>query len=296
MLPNFLIIGAGRSGTTSLHRYLGQHPDVFMSAVKEPSFFRFADGEIPFRGPGTEWLRRTAVTTRAQYEALFAAAGGARAIGEASPGYLIDHAVPARIHAVIPGARLVAILRHPVERAHAAYLGLRRDGLDPAPTFEEALADEDRRLREGWPFAGLARNGFYHRMLVRYYERFPRERIRVHLFEDFVARPGVVLRDVFAFLGVDPSFVPDVSRRHGATGIVKNPVVRALWTRSETARRLVRRFLPLRWRDRAFGWVTSDLVKPPLAPATRAALLDVFREDILALQALIGRDLSSWLR
>lgn len=150
-LPTFLIIGSGRSGTTSLHAYLRQHPEVFMSEVKEPSFFSFMDGGIPSRGPGSEWLRRTAVTTREAYEALFAASAGARAIGEASPAYLIDPAVPARIHALIPHVRLVAILRHPAERAHAAYLGRRRDGLDPAPTFEAALRDEDRRLGQGSP-------------------------------------------------------------------------------------------------------------------------------------------------
>jgi hypothetical protein len=104
------------------------------------------------------------------------------------------------------------------------------------------------------------------------------------------------MRDLFTFLDVDPRFVPDVSGRFGATGDVKNPAIRALWTRSMGARRLVRPFLPVRWRNRAFHWVTRDVIRPPLAPETRAQLVDVFRADIIALQELIGRDLSAWLR
>jgi hypothetical protein len=112
VLPNFLIVGAGRSGTTSLYEYLRQHPQVFMSRVKEPNYFAF-EGEIP-HGPGAAWLRATSVRTREAYEALFAEAGSARAIGEASARYLRSEGAPERIHALLPDARLVGILRNPV--------------------------------------------------------------------------------------------------------------------------------------------------------------------------------------
>jgi hypothetical protein len=190
----------------------------------------------------------------------------------------------------------VAILRDPAERAHAQWLGLRRDGVDPAPTFEEALREEDRRIREGWPYAGLTMNSRYHRMLSRYYELFPREQIRILLFEDLVADPLAVMRSLFAFLGVDPAFVPDVSRRHGGTGSVRNPVLRALWTGTAGARRVVRPLVPQRWRDGMFAWITHGGVKEPLAPAVRAQLVELFRDDALALQDMVGRDLSAWRR
>jgi hypothetical protein len=295
-LPNFLIIGAGRAGTTSLHHYLRQHPEVFMPERKEPSYFAWANGVLPSGIPGADWLRQTVVTTRPAYEALFAGATGARAIGETSPAYLASAEAPARIRAMIPDARLVAILRDPVERAHAQWLGLRRDGVDPAPTFEEALRQEDRRISAGWPYAGLTRNSFYHRLLSRYVEQFPPEQIRVCLFDELVADPLALMRDLFTFLGVDPGFVPDVSRRHGGTGRVRNPVLRALWTGTAGARRVVRPLVPQRWRDGMFAWITHDGVKEPLAPVTRARLVGLFRDDVLALQDMLGRDLSAWLR
>ena len=295
-LPNFLIIGAGRAGTTSLHHYLRQHPEVFMPERKEPSYFAWADGALPSGVPGTDWLRETVVTSRTAYEAMFADARGARAIGEASPAYLASSDAPARIQATIPDARLVAILRDPVERAHAQWLGLRRDGVDPAPTFEEALRQEDRRISAGWPYAGLTLNSFYHRLLSRYYERFPPEQIRVCLFDELAADPLALMRDLFTFLGVDPGFVPDVSRRYGGTGTVRNPMLRALWTGTASARHLVRPLLPLQWRNAVFAWITRDGMKEPLAPATRAQLVERFRDDVMALQGLIGRDLSAWLR
>jgi len=296
-LPNFLIIGSGRSGTTSLYEYMRRHPDVFMSDVKEPSYFAYMEGAgLPTKGRHAEWVRRNAVTTRQAYEDLFANAGTATAIGEASPIYLIHPAAPDRIRAALPDVRLIAILRHPVDRAHAAWFGLLRDGDEDSATIEEALTMEDSRLREGWtPSAGLVHNGLYFQMLSRYYDRFAQGRIRVYLYEDLVRDPQGLLREIFEFLDVDPGFIPDLSQRFASTGVVRNPLLRVLWRNSRTPRRLARAFLPRAWRDGAYAWVTRDLVKPPLAPATRAMLMERFRPDIIALQTLIGRDLSVWL-
>jgi hypothetical protein len=297
-LPNFLIIGAGRSGTTSLWEYLRQHPEVFMSALKEPHFFTFMEGEFPSRGRGLGVLRQNAVTDRARYEALFADAGNAKAVGEASPSYLRAPQVPGRIRALIPAARLVVILRHPVDRTYSDYIGLVRDGLETARTFEESLRDQERRRRDGHTFASLVESGFYHRHLTRYYDHFPREQIRVYLHEDLVQDPVALLQSLFSFLEVDPTFVPDVSRRYGRTGVIQNPLLRFLWTRVGPVARStpLPLVLPREVRARIIRRITRDIVQPPMNPETRAELLDVFREDITALQDLIGRDLSGWLR
>jgi hypothetical protein len=293
MLPNFLVIGAARSGTTSLYEYLRQHAEIFMSPVKEPSYFVSPRG--PQRGPGGVWIRRTAVTTLAEYEALFAGAGDARAIGEASPGYLPAPDAPGRIAELLPEVRLVAILRDPVERAYAQYLGLRRDGLEPASTFEEALRDDDRRLRDGWPLAGLVETGKYHHHLSRYYECFPRDRIRVYLHEDLHADPAGLTRDLLSFLDVDPDRPLDTSRVHGRTGLVRNRTLGVLWTHSRRARDSLRPVVPRRVRAGVRRWALRDMERPPLDPVTRARLVRVFRPDILALEELIDRDLSAWL-
>jgi hypothetical protein len=295
VLPNFLVIGAGRSGTTSLYEYLREHPEVFMSPVKEANYFAFPEGHEPERGPGGVLVRRDAVTTLAEYEALFEGAGDARAIGEASPRYLWTPEAPARIDALLPDVRLVAILRNPVERAYASYLGLRRDGLEPEPTFEDALRADERRQREGWPFASLIETGRYHRHLSRYYERFPADRIRVYLHDDLRTDAAGLVRDLLSFLGVDPDFAPDTSRVHGRTGVVRNRALGVLWSRSGRVRDGLGPVVPRRVREGVRRWVLSDMERPQIEPATRAELVRVFRPDVLALEELIGRDLSAWL-
>ena len=211
------------------------------------------------------------------------------------PAYLHAPEAPARIGELLPDVRLVAILRDPVERAYAQYLGLRRDGLEPAPTFEQALRDDDRRVRDGWPLAGLVATGLYHRHLSRYYERFQPGRIRVYLHEDLHADPDGLIRDLLSFLGVDPAFAPDTSRVHGRTGVVRNRALGVLWNRSRRARDSLGPIVPRSVREGVRRWVLRDMERPPLDPATRARLVRVFRPDILALEELIGRDLSPWL-
>src|SRR5436309_11753413 len=115
-LPNFLIIGAAKAGTTSLYHYLRQHPDIYMSPVKEPAYY--ASASVAARSGRSRGIR-----TRAAYERLFAAAGAERARGEASPQYLNDDAAPDRIAADLRDVRLIVSLRNPVDRAYSSYLG-----------------------------------------------------------------------------------------------------------------------------------------------------------------------------
>jgi hypothetical protein len=266
-----------------------------MSRPKEPRFFDHMEGErIPPDHPHAAWLNDTIVTTREAYEALFAGAGDAKAIGEASPSYIRNPVVPRRVKALIPRVRLVAILREPVERAYASWLGSKRDGAAAAPTFEQALRDEELG-RAPSRHQGFVAYGCYASQLERWYAVFPREQLRVYLFDDLLDDPHALLRDLHGFLGVDPDFLPDVTVRHGATGRIANPVLRVAWERSARARLRVRRHLPQGMRDRAYAWVVRDLVKPPMREETRAALRERLRPEVLALQDLLGRDLSHWL-
>jgi hypothetical protein len=293
-LPTFLIVGAGRSGTTTLYQALRRHPQVFMSPVKEPSYFVYCDRQLP-DGPGAGWVRETAVTTLEEYEALFAEAGGARAIGEASPRYLSSAAAPERIHALLPEVRLVAILRNPVDRAFANYLGFRRDGFDPAPTFDAALDDQERRRREGWAFGAFLDFGLYARQLERYRRLFGQQQLRVYLFEDLVDAPAALSRDLLEFIGVDPEAALDLSERHGRTGELRGPLLGWLWRHSTRVRALVRPAVPLALRDAAFAWVMRGQRKPEMTASQRDRLLDFYADDITRLQELLQRDLSAWL-
>ena len=301
-LPNFLVIGAGKSGTTSLYHYLRQHPQIFMSPTKEPKFFALEGVGIYFRGPGdqevmTQTADNRSVTEIGAYERLFDGVRGEKAIGEASPIYLHSPQAPARIRHHIPDAKLVAVLRNPVERAYSAYLHQVRDGREWLG-FREALRAEEGRIRDGWaPGWRYRRVGFYFEHLSRYYELFGAEKLRVYLYEDLSESPVSVSQDIFRFLGVDGSFVPDTSLRHNPSGIPKSKALVALIKRPNPLKSAARAILPEKLRKRLSASLqTRNLSKaPPMPEEARRELVEAYREDVLRLEGLIGRDLSGWL-
>ena len=290
-MPNFFIVGAQKAGTTSLYHYLDQHPQVFMSPRKEPHFFEGMHQE--FRRPGR---RNAPVSDPAEYQALFEGASGERAIGEASASYLYSPRAPGLINGSVPDARIIAVLRHPADRAYSNYLHCVQVGREPLGSFAEALQAEQSRMRDKWgPLWYYKHKGFYHAQVKRYFDTFGRGHVGVWLYEDLRNDPLGTLREVFRFLDIDERFVPDASMEYNPSGV---PRVGRLYkgVRTLTARNpaLVERVLPARVR----GYVKRRiLVKPPpFPPEVRRQLTYSYKEDILRLQDLIGRDLSIWLR
>ena len=293
-LPNFFVIGAGKSGTTSLWRYLEQHPEVYMSAIKEPNFFTFEGGVPDFRGPRTPW----AVTDLEAYRALFAGVSEEKAIGEASAYYLYSEEAPKRIRHHVPDAKLVAVLRNPVDRAYSHFLYRLAQGGEGLTDFAQALDAEEERVRERWgPSFHYKRRGFYHEQLSRYYDLFGPEQIRVYLYEDLKEDPVGMTQSIFRFLGVDDAFVPDTSRRHNVARIPRSRALQAFIEKPNPFKSVLRPFLPKGLRKRiALNLRNRNLAKPPPMPeGVREGLTEAYREDILKLQKLVGRDLSGWL-
>jgi hypothetical protein len=285
-LPDFLVIGAYKSGSTALHEALRAHPQVFVPAQKGPSFFAFDGVEEPDRPlpPGT--VRRWE-----DYRALFDPAPEGDVRGEVSPEYLANPRAAGRIRERVPDARLVAILRNPVERAFSDYLMYVRDGLEPEADFGRALDAQEERRRAAVPTGYYVETGFYGRQLRPYFEAFPRERIQVHLFEDFASDPGAVLRSLFAFLGVDPALGEAPERAVNVSGVPRNAVVAAA---VRGGRRLAP-LLPSGVRRRAKAALARGLDRPELAPEHRRRLVDLYREDVAELERLLDRPLDRWL-
>ena len=309
-MPNFLIIGVAKSGTTSLYRCLEQHPQVFMSHSKEPSFFAFEGEGLNSRRPGDRWVARYAITDIESYQALFQGVLGETAIGEGSNAYLYSARAPQRIRHYVPEMKLIAILRHPVERAYSAYLMCVHQGREPCQNFAEAVRAEEARIRDSWsPMWHYVRGGLYSKHLKHYFDLFDLQQIRVYLLDDFKVDPVSVLRDAFRFLCVDETFVPDVPVKYTVGGVPKNKLVHALLSpllllvaRPNPVKAALKQLLPagagphagMLKRLRNLEW--RNMVKPPpLSPELRRELLEVYREDILRLQDMIGRDLSAWL-
>ena len=296
-MPNFLIIGAAKSGTTSLYHYLKQHPQIYMSPIKEPRFFAFDGMKVDFCGPRDENLNRGTITEIEAYRALFQAVSNELAIGEASPTYIYNSRAPGRIKHYIPNVKLIAILRNPAERAYSSFTGLIRDGREPLTDFAEALRQEETRASNNWSFFWhYKKRGFYYIQLKRYFDLFNREQIKIYLYEDFRDNSLGILKDIFRFLDVDDTFVPDVSLKHNVSGIPRNRAIHIFLAKPNSIKSILERIIPerLRWRMR-LGLIHRNLIKTPLRSDVRKHLVQDYREDILKLQDLIQRDLSRWL-
>jgi hypothetical protein len=295
-LPNFLVIGAGRSGTTSLHHYLSQHPDVFVPRVKAPSYFYCLDEPAELTVNRHLTTRSYFVRDAGEYEALFDAWAGEHAVGEVSPAYLASTRVPVRILESLGPVRLVAVVRNPVERVQARYIARRRDGLEPAQDLASALVADRLGRRDPDDTAGTyLASGFVSGVLRAYSEMFGADQLQVHLFEDLRDDPSEVMRRVFDFIGVDPHAAVDLSAHHNRSGgEIRNPVVRAMWTGSSGLRTRLRPLIPSRVRDMAFSAVTRSLVPVALDHGTRDELEQLYRPEVDELERLLGRDLSHW--
>ena len=276
-LPTFLVIGAAKAGTTSLYHYLRQHPQVFMSATKEARYYWSEWRDAPEQPP-------PAITTFAAYRRLFDGAGEGQAIGEASPQYLTSPTAPGRIAADLPGVRLIVSLRDPVERAYSSYLG-RRCGGSEGRAPADALS----------PGSYYVRTSLYAEALRRYLALFPRPHLKVLLFEDLCGDAAAVMRDLFAFLDIDPDYPPRLDVRHNPAHAPRSVWANRLLMASAAG---VRELLPEPWRGTGMA---RRLQRPllrepdPLPAALRAELRQAFRDDVLATEALIGRSLQHWL-
>jgi Sulfotransferase family len=302
-LPNFLIIGAMKSGTTSLYYYLKQHPQIYMSSIKEPNFFALEGSNLDFDGAeGKErikrWIKRDFVTNIEEYRALFRGAAGETAIGEASPIYLYSPEASYRIRHYVPEAKLIAILRNPVERAYSAFVYMSREGREPLNDFSRALRAEEGRMRDNWEWIWHYKHvGFYYSQLKRYFDVFDRDQIRVYLYEDLRAGIPRVLRDIFGFLEVDDTFVPDTSMRHNVSGTPKSGLLPGFIFGRNPVKTVLKPLFPQELRQHISVSLKSRYLvgAPPLVPEVRRELLEAYRDDVLKLESLIERDLSGWL-
>ncbi len=273
-LPNFLVIGAPKAGTTSLHDYLRAHPQVYMAPVKAARFFCYKGQTNRAKYPAA---------TLADYEALFAGVRDETAIGEATAIYLEHPDAAARAHAVIPKARIVAILREPVQRAFSIHqMNLRDRGTNAGKDFLAALRD-DPALRR-----------LYHEGLAPWYAHYPREAIKVMLLEDLRRDAAGAIRELFGFLGVDPDFVPELKVSNPG-GVPRLQSLHGLMV-NRRLRQIARAVLPEGVIGAAKDLRSLNLQKREMTEAERAGAYPWFAEDIRRTETLIARDLSAWRR
>jgi len=298
-LPDFFIAGAPKAGTTAVHAALARHPALYMSAVKEPKFF-LTDGPPPTRGgPGDVQTYREHVWQRDDYEALFAAAPAGILRGESTPFYLYNRDAQRRIRALIPSARLIVILRDPVERAHSNWAHLWSAGLDPVDDFVLACAEEQRRIEAGWAdFWRYTSLGRYGDQLEHLYTVFPRDQVLVFRYHALIESPGLVLDQICAFLGVPQGVLAEVPREnvtaHPQLSLRHRTVAKALRASSAVSNVLPGATTLTGSLERVLQ--RDSRPRQPLTWEQRQALLPRFEADIRLLEVITGEDFGNWLQ
>jgi hypothetical protein len=294
--PHFLIIGAARSGTTALYQYLAEHPRLFLTEPKEPHYFALAGTTPAFTGPGDrQTINRLAVVDPQAYRELYRGAGPDQVRGEASVSTMYYPEAITRARDEVPEARLICMLRDPVERAFSAYGFMRTRGWEPCATFEEALADEPRRIAAGWHHIWhYVAMGRYGEQLRHVLDVFPREQLLVLRHEDLVADPDAVLGRIHGFLGlpvIPHTVAPDPHR----SGEPRNKFLSRVVSTHHPLKKLLSPVVPVALRRRLRRQIVRrNIVRSTYRDETRRALVDTFRSDLDLLEQLTGLDLTAW--
>ncbi|NEP10564.1 MAG: sulfotransferase [Symploca sp. SIO2C1] len=294
-LPTFLIIGIQKAGTTSIYQYLKQHPQIYMSPVKETNFLEKDWSKIP-PDPRNK-RKKSKIDTFDKYSQLFQDVNDEIAIGEASPNYLFHYLSSAElIQHYLPQAKMIAILRNPADRAHSDYLMHIRDGIGNGRSLAEQI-----KFKANSSFT--IRKGFYYTPLKHYFDTFSQEQIKIYLYDDLCNNPVALMQDMYQFIGVDDNFHPDTSKKYQVAQVPKIKFVNTILRKKNRSKTIVSSILKYLLPPTLKESIRSSLIKinskdkqqALLASEDRQQLVALYREDILKLQDLIQRDLSSWL-
>ncbi len=280
ILPTFFLCGAPKAGTTSLHEYCARHPEVCMSRPKETGFF-FENYER-----GLDWFS----------EQYFSHYEGESEVGESSAGNMLHQEVAPRIKKHCPDAKLIFILRDPVERIWSHYrFDINVGTLPPTADFSELIRDEANEWRKI-----MVDLGMYHEQLVHYADHFDEEQMRILLFEDFAKNTEDVVGRLFEFVGVDPKVGVGTEEAHNETSHLRNP---ALYQMLYRVWEPIKQRLPRAAREALFGvrstvrgWFfqSNTSGKPVMLEDDRQYLGELYARPNAELEAWIGRDLSHW--
>ena len=302
-VPDFLVIGAPKAGSTALHAALALHPQLHLTAPKEPKFF-LTDGRRPprsqHRGPGDAHSSREWMWRADQYQALFDEAPHGTLAGESTPFYLWDTAAHARIRRAAPDVKLIAILRDPIDRAYSNWTHLWCDGLETEPDFLAACAAESQRAADGyapfWRYLGLGRYG---EQLQSLYRHFPREQVHVLRYRDLIETPVESMDRIATFLGVrtgEIDHIPPSNVSHWAPDTVLNTGLRLA---IRTGAQLGSYVRPQVWRQAQRPLIAAlhrgKAHRPTLSVEARRALVPRVKADVELLESLLERDFQDWL-
>lgn len=309
-LPNFFVVGAAKSGTTSLYEYMKMHPQIYMAPIKETHHFSTDIDNSKFRPNYARSLNKDLskfletdmqegifhafVKERDQYNKLFKNVKDEKAIGEITNSYLYSQEAARNIFTRFPDAKVIMMLRNPIDRAFSHYLMDLRIGYE-TNDFMTALKKDMARDPKGWGISNLyVEIGMYAEQVKRFIEIFPERQRRIYLFDDFKKDAGAVVKDMFTFLGVDPNVDIDYSQKFNPSFIPKNKLIGKLNTQKKI-KDWLKGVLPKSVKSKFKKTFYTDKDLPRITPAERKFLADIFRNDVMKLGKLLNRDLSKWV-
>jgi hypothetical protein len=303
-LPDFFVVGAAKSGTTSLYYYLKKHPSIYLSHIKEVWFFSFKDD--PPQDDGSSSLGEMIITNLDEYRKLFVDAKPNQLGGDICPSYLYTHLATVKNIKEVYGRnykklKIIICLRNPADRAHSQYMMFKRDDNEPL-SFEEAIKPEiiQERLNNGWNvFYDYISFGMYYQQVNTFLQEFPNT--KVILFDDFVRSPDGVLVELMEFLEIEKIHL-DAGKdsRYNVSGIPKYRKLDNFVSKPNLLKSLSKPVMKKMMSKDARYKLKSRIrnayiVKPSMRAETRNRLISIYQEDVLRLQRLLDRDLTNWI-
>jgi hypothetical protein len=299
--PNLFLVGQPKSGTTALHQFLGQHPQIFMSGIKEPHFFcrDFHQESDNYYGSPRFFDFRE----ETQYLELFANAKGEAILGESSTNYLYSQVTAENIYRFNPEAKIIIILREPADYLYSLHSHYVKFTEENEPDFDRALAKESLRRQGKFTSPRVTSPSYlyysdrvrYYQQVKRYYDIFESSQIKVVLFEEFRAENERVYREILQFLAVDPDFIPEYDsinvnkevRFQALNNLVNNPILKNI------SKNLISQEFNEFIRDKVvekFLWHQAP--KPKLPEEMKIKLMEQYKEEVVRVGELIGIDLT----
>jgi len=308
--PNFFIVGAAKAGTTSIFNYLNNHPDVYMSPIKEPHYF---SKDISCEDFSEEYKKKVCFDIKAylskpqlekkhiafvdninDYLELFREVYNEKVIGEISNGYLFSKVASKEIFEFNPKAKILIILRNPVERAFSHWLMDLRGGLNLEKDFLKAIEKDYNQKEKGWGKSHLyIELGLYYEQIKRYLDTFPKEQVKIMFFDDLKKDSKKFMNEIFEYLDLNPIEL-DTNKRYNKAQLPKNRLIYNL-AKNIYSYELVKKLIPGFISKKIKNKLMTDKDLPKLTERERKILYDkYFKEDIDKLERLINYDLTMW--
>lgn len=311
--PNFLVIGAAKCGTTSLYHYLKEHPEVYMSPIKEPNYFstdinpekfsrQYKDIEKRKRLNLDEYVKGDMnrevwgyfVREQHHYTGLFKKVKNEKAIGEISNSYLFSKEAAANIKKTLPAVKLIAILRNPVDRIYSHYLANLRDGKTFKP-FRQEVEEDMQKPEKGWYISHCYfEMGLYYEQIKRYLDIFPEAQFRIFLYDELKNNPDNMLREVCQFLGIDASYRFNTSQKFNEAKIPKNEKL-LYWLSNTGLKKNIYRLIPEPLKSNVKNLFFREDGRLPMSEEDKQWVKTLYREEIIRLGKILPKDISSWL-